>query len=47
MKPFVPIEDLEWFKLFIRKNDSEKARDASSDSSIASNNSDAESTLSQ
>jgi len=49
MKPFVPIENLEWFKLFIRKNESDRARDLSSDSSLAAsgNDSDAESTLSQ
>ena len=49
MKPFVPIENLEWFKTFIKKNDPDKMHPShiwSSDSSLESN-SDAESTLSQ
>lgn len=49
MKPFVPVENLEWFKSFIKKNDTERmhlSRTWSSDSELESN-SDAESTLSQ
>jgi hypothetical protein len=47
MKPFIPKENLEWFKKFINKNNDENVNAYWSSESSLNSNSDAESILSQ